>query len=58
MVQRFRSALRSGSPLVGIFGSIAVVVLLLIIAYEFRIPNSGTPAATEPAGAQPVPNTK
>ena len=55
MVQRSRNVLRSGSPLVGIFGSIAVLALLLLLAYEFRTPSSGTPAATGPAGTQPVP---
>lgn len=58
MVQRSRGVLRSGSPWIGIFGSIAVVLLLLIIAYEFQNPNSETPAGTESVGAQSIPKTK
>jgi hypothetical protein len=47
--------LRRGSPWVGIFSSIAVVLVLLLMAYEFRTPINGTPAATDPTGAHPVP---
>jgi len=41
--------LRRGSPLVGIFGAIAVMAVLLLLAYEFRISSSGTPAASNSA---------
>jgi len=54
-MQQSRKLLRSGSPLVGIFSSIAVVAILLILAYEVRAPSSGSPAASAPAGTQPVP---
>jgi hypothetical protein len=55
MVQRSRKLLRSGSPLVGIFSSIAVIGLLLVLAFEFQTPDNGTPAAAGPVGAQPAP---
>ena len=50
MTQRSR---RGGSPLVGIFGSIAVLAVLLLLAFEFRTPDSVAPAATP--GAPPAP---
>jgi hypothetical protein len=37
---RSLDALRSGSPLVGIFGALVVMALLLLLAYEFRSPTS------------------
>ena len=55
MAQRSRTVLLGSSPLVGIFGSIAVIGLLLVLAYEYRTPHSETPAAVDPAGAQPPP---
>jgi hypothetical protein len=55
MVQPSRNAPRSSSPLIGIFGSIAVIGLLLILAYEFQTPDSDTPAAAGPTEVQPAP---
>ena len=55
MARRSRTVLLGSSPLVGIFGSIAVIGLLLILAYESRTPHTETPAAAGPAGAQPAP---
>jgi hypothetical protein len=56
---RSLGVLRSGSPLVGIFGAIAVMALLLLLAYEFRSPTSETPATAGSlppvSGPQPVP---
>jgi len=61
-MRRSLDALRSGSPLVGIFGAIAVIALLLLLAFEFRGPNSEAPPAagsvgerTDLPGTQPVP---
>jgi hypothetical protein len=55
MMQPSRNVLRSGSPLVGIFGSIVVIALLVVLAYEFQTPDSGTPAVASPAGVQSAP---
>jgi hypothetical protein len=58
-MRRSLDMLRSGSPLVGIFGAIAVMALLLLLAYEFRSPSSETPATAGSiptvSGMQPVP---
>jgi hypothetical protein len=54
-MRRALKVLRSGSPLVGIFGGIAVMVLLLLLAYEFRTASSGTPAPRSSVEAPPVP---
>jgi hypothetical protein len=60
-MRRSLDVVRSGSPLVGIFGAIAVLALLLLLAYEFRSPSGGTPAMggvgvpTNLPGTQPVP---
>jgi len=61
-MRRSLDVLRSGSPLVGIFGAIAVIALLLLLAFEFRDPSSGAPPTagsvgvrTDLPGTQPVP---
>jgi hypothetical protein len=50
--------LRSGSPWIGIFSSMVVVLILLLLAYEFRTPGSGTPEGTDAAAVRAVPKTK